>query len=265
MLLDERTRAFIDDGARINTGDGAEDPRQDVYLLALDNTEILSVAGAIGIGQKAGIGIAGDVAILDKETLAWIGVDTRVDAQDTISVLARSNEDIIGFAGTVAAGKTGGRGASAAVHLMDTTTRAYIAGQADDALDADIVAGGNVLISADGRADVLLVGGTLGLGKTAGVGLSATVLTRNDRVEAYVGQNADVTAKGLRDGILVSTGELDANGNREVRSAKGLFVTAISNEELLTVRRHRQEPPAQCQGDRQERRPRRGCGRRRRR
>src|SRR5262249_4479335 len=184
MVLDEHTKGFIDEGAKINTGAGTDALAQDVYVLASDNTDIISVAGAIGIATKtAGIGVAGDVGVIDKETLAWIGADTTVNAEDTVFVLARSNEDIIGVAASIAGGKSVGIGASAPVYVVDTVTKAYVAGNADDTKDADITAGGNVLISADGHADVLLVAGTLGLGKSTGVGLSATVLTHDDVVE----------------------------------------------------------------------------------
>ena len=126
LVLDEYTKAFIDDGAQINTGSGTPDAGQDVYVLASDNTEILSVAGAIGIGKTAGIGVAGDIAVIDKETLAWIGANTTVNAADSVFVLARSNEDIIGVAATIAGGKTAGVGASAPVYVMDTATKAYV-------------------------------------------------------------------------------------------------------------------------------------------
>src|SRR5262249_54600929 len=132
-------------------------------------------------------------------------------------------------------GKSFGVGVSAPVYVMDTKTKAYVAGAADDTKDADITAGGNVLISANGHLDILLVAGTVGAGKSGGVGLSATVLTHDDVVEAYIGQNADVTAKGLRNGVAVNTGEFDDDGNPLTVIAKGLFVTAISTEDALTI------------------------------
>jgi hypothetical protein len=235
MVLDENTNAHINNGAQINMKTPVSTEAVDVLVLASDNTDILSVAGAIGISKTAGIGAAGDIAIITKNTGAWIDSNTDVKATGSVSLLASSNEDVIAVAGSIGAGMTVGFAASGAVYLMDTTTEAYVADGAVAGQGAVLDANGNITVAAEGHADLLMVAGTLGLGKTGGVGIAASVLDREDTVEAYVGNYAVITARGLNDTTSAYLCDLNANGQAPRADAKGVFVWATSSEELVTI------------------------------
>ena len=64
-VLDETTRAFIGQGAVINGDNADAGPAQDVHVVAYDDTEMLSVAGALAGAGSAAIGAGADVGVID--------------------------------------------------------------------------------------------------------------------------------------------------------------------------------------------------------
>jgi hypothetical protein len=63
-VLDSDTRAYIDDGAKINATQTGAHVNQDVHVQATNDVTILGIAGAIGIGLA---GLAGGVDVLGWE------------------------------------------------------------------------------------------------------------------------------------------------------------------------------------------------------
>ncbi|HSG90038.1 MAG TPA: hypothetical protein VLA56_12570, partial [Pseudomonadales bacterium] len=197
-VLDERTRAWIGAGARINQAEAGSD-RQSVDVRASDTTSVVSVAGAIGGGSTAGIGAGADVGVVTKLTDAWIADDAVVDAGAHVRVRAESDETSFSIAASLGAGQTVGVAGSASVLVSDVTTRAHIDGAT---VDAD----GSIQVSALATADVNLVAGNISAGGTASIGASAAVPVTNRVTESWVGADADLTARGLRGGLQAETG-----------------------------------------------------------
>ena len=90
---------------------------------------------------------------------------------------------------------------SAGVSVLNITTRSFIGD--DTPTDstsltsgvADVVAEGNVIVTANDETHITEIAGAVGVG-SVGVGASAAVTVVNKTTEAYLGRNAEVTGKG---------------------------------------------------------------------
>ncbi|MCW5624529.1 MAG: LEPR-XLL domain-containing protein, partial [Burkholderiales bacterium] len=210
LLLD--TDAHIGIGADINQN-LAGGASQDVVLHATDATAITNIAGAIGAGQgDTGVGIGLDVTYVNKDVRAYVGRSARVDAGGDLELLSDSDENVVSVASSLGlAGGSAGVGGSVSVQIFTTQSRAYVDGASG--AGAVVEAGGGVSVAAHGDFDAKIVAGTAAYGGDAGVGVANTTLVHTDTVEAFVGQQAAVTARG----------------------ASGVDVHADSRETLVTV------------------------------
>ncbi|MBM4043508.1 MAG: DUF4347 domain-containing protein [Planctomycetes bacterium] len=137
--LDETTRAYIADGATVNGSTAGAAADQSVYVLAADQTNIASFAGAVAGGGASGIAAGLDVGIIRKDTQAHIGASATVNARGDVLVYAVSTESILSVAGSVAIGGSAGIAGSAAAYDLENTTRAYIGANARVAADGNVV------------------------------------------------------------------------------------------------------------------------------
>ena len=125
------TKAHIDNGRASLRDRGlrtaARRRPQGVAVAAKDTTTILSIAGTLGIGGTAGVGVGVDVEVLTKDTEAWIGNAGTAHAKGNVSVDATSSEDVTsisvggGFCGTAAVTVNAG------VSVFNVTTKAFVA------------------------------------------------------------------------------------------------------------------------------------------
>ena len=145
--------------------------------------------GAVGVGATVVIGV------LDGTTQASVeGAIIRAGA--AVDVSAKSFEDI----NVVAVSGAGGiAGLAGAVSVMTTTsdTLAWIGSHAN--VSADVEAGTDVKVTANNQTDVNKNGtieGFVGAAGVGGVGIGASVevITINNNVNAYIGDNASVLA-----------------------------------------------------------------------
>jgi filamentous hemagglutinin family protein len=195
--LTENTTAAIGATARLNPlDDGAAG--QDVTARASDETTLLGVAGAVAFGGRGGVGAGADVGLIGKTTTASIAGE--VKAKDTVTVEARSTEDVTSVAASLSAGGSAGIAGSAAVYVVDIDTVGEIA----DA--ATVHSDGNVIVSADDANEMDLIAGNGAFGGTAGVGASAAVAVIDKTVTARVGDGATVDALGKAAGVTVADG-----------------------------------------------------------
>jgi len=210
--LNDTTTAYIGDRVTVNgdnTGAGAS---QDVLVRAADKTDLLGLAGALQIGSSLGLGIGTDVAILTKNTTAYIGRSTTLNVARHVTVDARSVEDVISVTANIGAStSSAGIAASVSVYVVNTTTRAYLDGGL--AFGVTINAGGDVNVTADDTSDYLLIAGSVGAASSAGIGVSNTTLVRTDIVEAWIGDDATITSGGN----------------------PGVTVSATSSEDIITI------------------------------
>src|SRR6185295_10999819 len=142
------------------------------------------------------------------ETYAYIGGAT-VEASGDVSVKADSYESLTSVAAAIGAGSVGVSG-SAGISVLGVKTRAFI-GDDEESLTsgvADVVAEGNVIITATGETHLTTLAGSIAAG-SVGVGVAAAVTVVNKTTEAYLGRNAEVTGKG-NDATTVNTGRFGA-------------------------------------------------------
>ena len=204
--LDETTtHASIDRGATVNGGS--------LTITATDTTNFNSAAGSIGIGADgAGAGAGLDLGIIHKDTQASIGRDANVTTTSAVSLSANSQEHIVSVSANAGVGSDVGIAFSAAVQVIELTTRAVIENGTSANDGASVMAGGSVTLAANDTFTTTMVAGAVGAAGTAGVGASNTTLVHNDIVEARVGDWSTVTTGG-----------------------NDLTVSATSSEELITI------------------------------
>lgn len=211
-LLDETTEAVVGSTGRINPANNGAAP-QDVTLRASDSTQLLGVAGAVAFGGKAGVGAGADVAVVDKQTQAVVAAGALVNAKDTVTVDARSSEDLRSVAASLAAGGSAGIAGSASVYTLNVDTVAEVGN------GATVRSDGNVVVSADAVTELDQIAGNGAFGGTAGVGASVAVSIIDKSTLARVGQGATVTALGKAAGVAVADGSYtaryDANSTEE--------------------------------------------------
>lgn len=208
--LTETTTAAIGSSATVNPLDDGSST-QDVTVRASDETTLLGVAGAAGFGGSGGVGAGAEVGLIGKTTTARIAGN--VKANDTVTVEARSTEDITSVAASLSAGGSAGIAGSASVYVVDIDTVGDIA----DA--ATVHSDGNVVVSADDDNEIDMIAGNGAFGGSAGVGASAAVAVIDKTVTARVGDGATVDALGQAAGVTVADGSFatgyTANGSDE--------------------------------------------------
>jgi hypothetical protein len=210
-VLTETTTAYIGSGATINGDNGDAGETQGVNVTAYDDTEILSVAGALSGAGTAAIGAGADVGVIDKQTQAYIWADA-VNASGDVKVQANSTEDILSISASLGGAGTVAIAGSAGVYVMDIKTRAFIGDDPSDGVDltgttTTVAADGSVLVSAFDDSEIDIIAGNIAGAGTAGVGVAAAVTVIDKTTEAFLGPNADVTGMGGGEGVTAYTGE----------------------------------------------------------
>ncbi|MFV0666095.1 MAG: hypothetical protein ACK5NS_20770, partial [Denitromonas sp.] len=158
-----------------------------------------------------GVGAGADVGLIFKTTTA--SVAGNVKANDTVTIDARSVEDITSVAASLSVGGSAGIAGSASVYTVDVITKGEVAD------GATVHSDGNVIVSADDDNEIDMIAGNGAFGGSAGVGASAAVAIINKTVTARVGTGATVDALGTAAGVTVADGSFDttytANGTDE--------------------------------------------------
>ncbi|NER24473.1 MAG: DUF4347 domain-containing protein [Symploca sp. SIO1C2] len=204
-LLDNQTLAYVGENAQINIDRTAANDNQSVIIHAFDNTKILGIGGALAGGGSVGFGVGVDVGIINKNTQAFVADAAYVAAENNIIVDAQSQEDITSISASFAVGGTAGIGASVGVSKINLTTEAYIGS------NATVEAEGNVVVSADDQTEIDAFAGGAAGGGTAAIGASVIVPIVNKTTQAFIGSDASVSAKGLKDSIQVKNGQFGLN------------------------------------------------------
>ncbi|MEM0925381.1 MAG: hypothetical protein AAGJ83_05035, partial [Planctomycetota bacterium] len=211
-VIDENTEAWIGDRTRINTNanlvtQGAnESTLQDVRVTAAENTQLVGVAGALGISfADGGIGAGADVAIVKKNTLAEIESNAVIEANGDVIVDAGSEEDVVSVSASAGAGKNFGAafGLGVSVFNIDTT--------ADIGSATRVTASGSVLVDSFDEFGFEIGSGSIAFGlNKAGIGGAIAVPVVNKTTTATVHDNAMIDASALRSGFSVPTGDFQA-------------------------------------------------------
>ncbi|HET9216574.1 MAG TPA: VCBS repeat-containing protein, partial [Terriglobia bacterium] len=223
------TDASIRDDAQVNVGAiGASAQR--IEIIAEGTSDRFSFAGFDSAADRAGVGAAAAVDLMERQVSARVGDDAELHAVDGIVVRANTVDrvdtlvvgtilpefDLSPDVATVAIA------GSLSFTYLDTATRAWVG---NSLLDTN----GNVLVLAEGDSGIDSLAGRGSLALVAGLGFSASVVLESSEVTALIAQGADIRARGRSSATSVEVRDLDGS---ETRDAQGLIVSAISDVEL---------------------------------
>jgi hypothetical protein len=214
--------------ALASIGDGASITSSGDVAVTVDNTSRLSAKSLAGAYTSGNVGVGASIATVysDHDLTAAIGAGTTVDA-DGITVSALDHkfvgtpftidwEDlgsvkdniltgaIFGagnyyteaFGGAMATGGVAVQG-SFAVMVFSDDVNASVGKSLSDTTDTTTTtlnAGGAVEIAAASDFDAKAIAGGVGVGQSAGVGISSSVLTSEGTTRALLADNADVAS-----------------------------------------------------------------------
>ncbi|MCA1951845.1 MAG: LEPR-XLL domain-containing protein, partial [Hyphomicrobiales bacterium] len=208
------TVTYIDDTVRALIGDRTMAPaagqgvfsNDDVNIVAMGDTVLVGVAGALAGGKAVGVGIGADAGVLKRRIEAAIGAMVRVEAEDDVVVQAIGGARQVSVSASAGFAGKGAGAASVGVTYFDLTTKAWIGRL------AIVGADGNVLVSAEDRTDLDQIAGSVAGAGAGAVGIAAGVGILTKTTEAYIGEDASVTglAAAGKAGILANTGGFTA-------------------------------------------------------
>lgn len=238
------TVAVVGQGAQINTDAAYNGSAQNVAITAHDDTVVVGIAGGGAGGGKVGIGAALDTTVLIKTVKASIEDDAdglnvaNINADRNVQIDASATETLTSVSMGFSAGGNVGVGGAVSIVVDKNDVQAGIGKSAK--VDSD----GNVLLNAQDDVFVVLTAGAGAGGGDAGVGGSLAVATLIGSTKAYVGDNAQVSARGNADDATVYSGETVFSDTeisptgflaKKTDDAKGLSVTAYNRENLITT------------------------------
>ncbi|MDU4960065.1 MAG: filamentous hemagglutinin N-terminal domain-containing protein [Sporomusaceae bacterium] len=227
VVTDNTTRAYIDRGADIQTG-------QSVLVAAGSDFHRLATAGAAAVGGNAGVGLGNDTSVRTANTEAYIARAAKVMAQKDIAVTANAAESIFSVAVAGAAGLNAGVAGALSVNVIDNTTKAYIEDADKDVDKAVVKAGNNVRIAARDDTSLAVMDGGVGFAILGGgVGGSVNVAVINKDTQAYVGDRAEVEALGNTPGANQSV--YAGTDTKTRKNSQGLAVEAVSKENIANA------------------------------
>ncbi|MCP3934385.1 MAG: hypothetical protein GY708_03325, partial [Actinomycetia bacterium] len=237
-IMDEKTSAWIGAGALVNQATVDESIAQDVIVRAGERTDLTGIAGALSASFKSGgYGAGVDLAVITKNTDAWIGVGAVVDAEGDVIVEAVSEEKIISVSASIAAGKSTGIAGGVGISVYDINTHAYIDGENTTAgMDGAVVtADGSVVVSAQEQLELDMGSGSGAFGKDAGIAASVDVPIITKDTQAWIGQEAIVNAYANRTGLTVLTGDFDTDFNAGTTDEGEIQPVDLDNDDLVDL------------------------------
>ena len=203
VLVDIQTNhtlAHIDDNVTVGGSSTG------VAVAASDTTSLLALAGTIGIGGTAGVGVGVDVEVINKDTEASIGKDGSITVSGNVTVSAASNETLSSISVGGGFGGTASVNVQAAVPVISITTKAFVADGTSLSDGAVIKAGGSVGVMADEQLTLNAIAGNISGGGSAAVGAAVAVPVVTKETHAWIGNYAQVNAAGNGTPLTVPTG-----------------------------------------------------------
>jgi filamentous hemagglutinin family protein len=220
-------------------------------LTAASNATIESLAGAVGIGGNAGVGVAVAVNRIANTTAAHVGGASAVLRGKDILVDADSAATIRTIAVGIGGGGDVGIAGSAATNFIAGATRSHIDGGAQVTAEDDV----GVIAAGDDR--ITVAAGSVGVGgSAAGIGASVAVNDVDTTTEAFVEDAATrVAANGadasgnftVASGALAADVDLgkavdlanyaaiDLSGAKATKAVNGLAVNASGTQVIETI------------------------------
>ena len=227
------SQAYIAEGVQVNA-DGTTDSEQTVSVTAGSTTWLsggtigLAVATSDQAKVAFGVGIGANVVV--KDTRAWIGRGTTINAAGDFTLDARSDDTLIFAGGSLAVTKgKAGIGGAVSVYSLAAATKAYVSG-GSGADETFLNVGGDMTVNAVEEISVFNLGGNISYGGNAGIGASVnfnvivcdtTATISGSTID--VGGNLDVSARS--DQVIRAV----AAGGAISKDKVGVQVTVTSN------------------------------------
>ncbi len=191
VTVDDRASAHVDPGAAVISGGS-------IFIDATGETDVLSLVGAAALAGDVSVGAAlggteikRDVrAYIDGATVIALGTNTA--GPRGVFVTARAEDFMLGFAGGAGLTEDVGVMASAVLNRMDSSTQAYITGQALVSTGGLDNARRDVVVSAEHETVTIGVAGSLTGAVGATVGAAGDIELLKKSVKAWVGPGAIV-------------------------------------------------------------------------
>lgn len=196
-------RAYVGDNASVTAkghGDPDSDGAKGIVIEAEAEDVLVSLAASAGVANNTvGVAASGNIVIVVSNVEAFIGENARVnedndsaDVGQSVQVIADHDSIHVGLAGGVGI-STGTSGVGAAVDTrgVGKVVKAYV----DDS--AVVNAENNVVVEAESRDRVLSLVASIAAASNGGAGAgSLSIITLNNETQAFIGDNAIVTAEG---------------------------------------------------------------------
>ncbi|MBQ8672259.1 MAG: filamentous hemagglutinin N-terminal domain-containing protein [Alphaproteobacteria bacterium] len=190
MILSSTADAHI----KGKKGEDGINASNDVLIAASGKDNIFAIDGAASVSTgSVGIGATVNTIIIDKDVEAY-AEDTKIKATRNISASATETDN---FFTTVVAGAGSGTFGGSGVVNTNVITSDLIAGYINSNLDA----GSTIYSDAEATANMQTISGSLGVGGSAGVGLSAV----NDIIK--------YTEESKASGVSAKFNELEIKAN----------------------------------------------------
>ena len=218
-VVTANTSAYVGKSAEI-------DSAGDVKVAAGNQYHELGIAASIAIAGGAGVGVGVGVRLLNLNTDAFIDNSAVVNAGGNVSVIATGQESIIAVVAGVGGGEVGVAG-TVDVTILNVHTFA------STGTNVTIVAGNNVLVSAQDDTKLVLITASLA-GGYVGIGVAVGVASVSKDTEAFIGVGSNVDAKAAGAPISgVYDGNFTGSGGFETASFDGLAVQSASSENVF--------------------------------
>jgi len=199
-ILNETTNASLGKNIRVSGAINGANP--DVKVIANDDTTVTDVAGAVGFGGAAAVGVGADVIVLTKNTLATVDTNAQIGTQGSVELRATTSEKVVSVAAVGTAAGAAAVNLSASVVIANITTQAFVAASPTTVINAD----GNVVVEAVSKSELDLWGISAQFAAAAAVGASAAVPVVTKNVLAEIGDGVTATGRGLRNATTVHDG-----------------------------------------------------------
>ncbi len=192
-MLSNSVEAYLGSGATLTTNTGGVD------IEASNSLTTWTVAGVLSATKgSVSVGASLDLGLLSSTVYAYIGASDTVNSAGDVKVYASTYEPIhsIGACFSIATGSGGvAVGGSASSMNITHDIEAYIGNS------ATVTTPDSLRINAADQTWLMSIAGNVAGGKSVGVGVSAAVNTLTRTVEAYIGQDAVVSADGNGGGL----------------------------------------------------------------
>ncbi|MGY3658238.1 LEPR-XLL domain-containing protein [Bradyrhizobium sp. USDA 376] len=180
-----QTDAYIDDSAQVRSGGAISVTATDTFITTM-------VAGAIGVGNTAGIGLANTTLVHNATVQAYVGANATLRAGGNIDVIAKESEDIITIAAGFGGGGDVGVAGSAAINVLTEHTTASIG----HGTSVTVVGVHDLTVKATDDTAVTTVAGSIAASGTAGVGVGVGVGVFKKFTTAFIDSNVTATVGG---------------------------------------------------------------------